>query len=60
MKNAINWFEIPAMDFDRARTFYSTLFNYSMPTNVMPGCNMAFFNIEQEGVGGLAFDEIVT
>ncbi len=51
MKNAINWFEIPAIDFDRARTFYSTLFNYSMPTNVRQGCNMAFFNAEQ-GVGG--------
>lgn len=25
MKNSINWFEIPVKDFDRAKTFYSTL-----------------------------------
>lgn len=25
MTNAINWFEIPVKDFDRAQTFYSTI-----------------------------------
>ena len=30
-KNALSWFEIPVHDFDRARKFYSTIFNYEMP-----------------------------
>ena len=25
MNNAVNWFEIPAADFDRAKTFYETV-----------------------------------
>lgn len=27
MKNSINWFEIPVKDFERAKKFYSTLFD---------------------------------
>ena len=30
MKNALNWFEIPAADFDRAKQFYEHIFNYQM------------------------------
>ena len=33
MKNqihSINWFEIPVLDFNRAKTFYSTLYVYEM------------------------------
>jgi predicted enzyme related to lactoylglutathione lyase len=29
--NAINWFEIPVDDFDRAAEFYNKIFNYEMP-----------------------------
>lgn len=32
MKNAINWFEIPATDFDRAVRFYSAIYDNDMPT----------------------------
>lgn len=31
MKNALNWFEIPAVDFDRAKKFYEQIFSYQMP-----------------------------
>jgi predicted enzyme related to lactoylglutathione lyase len=51
MHNAINWFEIPATDFERAKKFYSTIFDFQMPTNVMSGYNMAFFQAEK-GIGG--------
>lgn len=34
MKNAINWFEIPVKNFDRAKKFYETLFG--TPIEVMP------------------------
>lgn len=34
MKNAINWFEIPVKNFDRAKTFYEALFG--TPIEVMP------------------------
>lgn len=30
-KHALAWFEIPAADFERARRFYSTIFEYEMP-----------------------------
>jgi len=33
MNHAINWFEIPVADFDRANTFYSTIMG--TPLNVM-------------------------
>ena len=29
-KNAISWFEIPAIDMDRAQAFYETIFQISM------------------------------
>jgi uncharacterized protein len=34
MKNSINWFEIPVLNFERAKTFYETIFN--APIQVMP------------------------
>jgi uncharacterized protein len=30
--NAINWFEIPVIDIDRAKTFYETILNIKMVT----------------------------
>jgi len=41
--NALNWFEIPVSDFDRAKKFYETIFNYQMPENVMGPARMGFF-----------------
>jgi uncharacterized protein len=41
--NAINWFEIPVTDFDRAKQFYQTIFSYEMPESVMGESRMGFF-----------------
>ncbi len=51
MQNAINWFEIPAADFQRAVKFYNTIFGVQMHTQNMMGYDMAFFPAEK-GVGG--------
>lgn len=54
MKNAINWFEIPVKEFDRAKTFYETILGAEM--HLMEAMNMrsAFFPAELESgaVGG--------
>jgi len=52
MKNALNWFEIPALDFTRAVAFYSRLFDFEMPVTEMMGYNMGFFDAERGGIGG--------
>jgi uncharacterized protein len=41
--NALNWFEIPVVDFDRAKKFYETLFSYQMPESMMGPNRMGFF-----------------
>lgn len=50
MSNAINWFEIPASDIDRAVTFYSSILAAELQKNEMGGYNMAFF--PADGVSG--------
>lgn len=35
LKSAINWFEIPATDFNRAVRFYSEIYDFEMPTRDM-------------------------
>lgn len=53
MANAINWFEIPADDFDRAKNFYSKVFDAELAAQDMAGTKMAFLPTEGEGaVGG--------
>jgi predicted enzyme related to lactoylglutathione lyase len=41
--NALNWFEIPVEDFERAKTFYETIFTFKMPESVMGVAKMGFF-----------------
>lgn len=41
--NALNWFEIPVSDFERAKKFYETIFGYEMPENIMGNARMGFF-----------------
>jgi predicted enzyme related to lactoylglutathione lyase len=41
--NSLNWFEIPAEDINRAKTFYETVFEIKMETSNMMGMDMAFF-----------------
>jgi predicted enzyme related to lactoylglutathione lyase len=52
--NALNWFEIPVSDFDRAKKFYETIFNYQMPENQMGATRMGFllFDFQNAKVGG--------
>ena len=55
--NNLNWFEVPATDINRAKTFYETIFNIEMPTQNMMGMEMAFFPYEPgsgKAAGGLA------
>ena len=52
--HAINWFEIPVSDFDRAKKFYETIFNYQMPENMMGPVKMGFllYDFKNGGRGG--------
>ena len=52
MANAINWFEIPATNFSRAKDFYSQVFDTEMQVQEIMGTQMAFFNATDNGVSG--------
>ncbi len=53
MNNAISWFEIPAADLSRAKTFYETIFGVELQSMEFPnGLKMEVFPHEQNGVGG--------
>jgi predicted enzyme related to lactoylglutathione lyase len=52
-KYPINWFEIPAIDFDRAVKFYSTIYEKELPITHMNGSDMAFFSNEPLEVSGV-------
>lgn len=51
--NALNWFEIPAADFERAKVFYGTILGSDLTETTMDGASrMAFLPAGQNGVGG--------
>ena len=51
--NAINWFEIPAANFERAVAFYEKVFAAPLPIeNSFPGMRLAIFPYAKPGVGG--------
>ena len=51
--NALNWVEIPVVDFDRARAFFSAIFDYDMPQHQMGPKLMGFLLCEPgKGIGG--------
>ena len=54
MKNAVSWIEIPVLDFERAKAFYSAIYDYEMQEMEMGHTKMGFFQCDQEndGVGG--------
>ena len=56
-QQAINWFEIPVRDLDRAQRFYETLFNRPLRREAMgPETTLAVFPYQQDsGVGGCLF-----
>lgn len=53
MKNAINWFEIPAKNLDKAKKFYEIILGADMQTMEAMGMKSAFFPADmQNGIGG--------
>ncbi len=54
MKNAVSWIEIPVIDFERAKAFYSAIYDYEMSEMEMGPIKMGFLLCDQEndGVGG--------
>ncbi len=49
------WFEIPALDFDRAIRFYETIFEIRLNRQQFGPTELAVFNYEAPGVGGCVF-----
>ncbi len=53
MHDAINWFEIPVSDIDRATRFYEAIFDIEMSRMSLPnGLEMAVFPVEEGRVDG--------
>jgi predicted enzyme related to lactoylglutathione lyase len=52
MNNAVNWFEIPVNDLDRACTFYEGVLAVSLRRETFQGVPNALFPYQQPGVGG--------
>jgi uncharacterized protein len=52
--NSINWFEIPVINFERAKKFYSAIFEYEMFDTMVGNVHMGFLPYEQveHRVGG--------
>lgn len=54
MTNSINWFEIPVLNFENAKEFYSRIYDYEMTEMNMDSLRMGFLPMDSEslGVGG--------
>lgn len=52
MRNTINWFELPAVNFDRAKKFYETIFEIKMEDSMMGPFRMGFFPGDAQAVNG--------
>ena len=52
MFNAINWFDIPASDFERAVKFYEQVFAVSLHREVLLETMNGIFPADQDGVNG--------
>lgn len=54
MTNAINWFEIPVKDFDRAKAFYAALFSADIQEMPHPSLRYGMLpsDMQNGGVGG--------
>ncbi len=51
-KNAINWFEIPVTDLDRAVDFYQQMLDMTLKNETMDGIEMAIFPSDEKAVAG--------
>ncbi|GAA3626721.1 VOC family protein [Flavivirga jejuensis] len=56
MKNAVNWFEIPVKDYQRAKQFYATVIGTEITDHHMPDETIKYgifnYDMENNGVGG--------
>jgi uncharacterized protein len=53
MRNAIEWFDIPSHDFERALKFYSTILGEELKVINYEGQKLAMFPMDEDGnVGG--------
>jgi predicted enzyme related to lactoylglutathione lyase len=54
LTNSINWVEIPVLNFNRAKEFYSRIYDYEMHEETIGVFRMGFLPMEREseGVGG--------
>lgn len=50
--HAVNWFEIPVLDLDRASRFYQSVLGAPLQRMTMDGADMALFGRAETGVGG--------
>jgi hypothetical protein len=55
MNNALNWFEIPVRDMDRAQTFYEKLLAKPLRREAMGPQTLAVMPYDEAGVGGCLF-----
>ena len=51
-RNAINWFEIPVQDLDRAQRFYETLLGAPLRREQMGEQTLAVFRYDEPAAGG--------
>ena len=52
MKRVVNWFEIPATDFERAVTFYEKIFATKLRRDEMKDMELGIFPYEAPGPSG--------
>ena len=52
MQNAINWFDIPAVDFERAVRFYETILNVTVHQEALGPTMNGIFPADREGATG--------
>ena len=54
MTSAISWFEIPVKNFERAKSFYTTVLDTTIKDTPMPGMKYGMFAYDEDnnGVGG--------
>ncbi|SRR5260221_5806298 len=51
MRNTVYWIEIPAKNFERAKSFYETIFNITMNLVPMPRGKYAIFPLDPTALG---------
>ncbi len=51
VQNAIVWAEIPVLNFDRAKAFYSKIFDYDMHEEMMGPYRMGFLPMDPDSKG---------